>query len=375
MLSKVSEEIRELSHQDEQHIRFQNMGNGNSMAVPSERLKMHLLRSNEWAARKFEVYCEVWRTQQKALSPAFLQDICKYGIRVLISARTSSVVSEFAMEQKRTHSHDPNWLRPVIEGFRRDMERLFTKWEHIAEIDAKGLEYLLAAASGKPAVDLAAREIIDTRVRTRTLEAKIACVEARIEMAERSLGGMLTKETPAYRRHSVEQTLGRLKEDKRDFRSKLDEWQIRLNAALRRAEEITHGGVALNFTPSVTLSSAPTYSAETGIRTSQQPVSAEHEQPTETVVKLSQKKAGVQIAYRSVLKRAIKALLIGDSKLKDLDICRDLDADGAVELPEEWIIRENRSFVSAYMNPRLKPRIHTAISKVRTDLRRTGIID
>jgi len=48
-------------------------------------------------------------------------------------------------------------------------------------------------------------------------------------MAERSLRGMLTKETPAYRRHSVEQTLGRLKEDKRDFRSKLDEWQIRLN--------------------------------------------------------------------------------------------------------------------------------------------------
>jgi len=352
MMSKVSEEIRELSHQDEQHIRFQNMGNGNSMAVPSERLKMHLLRSNEWAARKFEVYCEVWRTQQKALSPAFLRDICKYGIRVLISARTSSVVSEFAMEQKRTHSHDPNWLRPVIEGFRRDMERLFTKWEHIAEIDAKGLEYLLAAASGKPAVDLAAREIIDTRARTRTLEAKIACLESRIEMAERSLGGMLTKETLAYRRHSVEQTLGRLKEDKRDFRSKLDEWQIRLNAALRRGEEITHGGVAHNITPS-----------------------AEHEQPTERVVKLSQKKAGVQVAYRSVLKRAIKALLIGDSKLKDLDICRDLDADGAVELPKEWIIHENRSFVLAYMNPHLKPRIHTAISKVRFDLRRTGVID
>ncbi len=157
-----------------------------------------------------------------------------------------------------------------------------------------------------------------------------------------------------------------------DFRSKLDEWQIRLNAALRRGEEIIHGGVAPNFTPPVTLSSAPTYSAETEIRANHQPISAEHEQRH---VKLSRKKAGAQIAYRSVLKRAIKALLIGDSKLKDLDICRDLDADGAVELPKEWIIRENRSFVLAYMNPRLKPRIHTAISKVRFDLRRTGIID
>ena len=51
MLSKVSEEIRQLSHEDEQHIRFQNMGNGNSMAVPSERLKMHLLRS-KWPIKK-----------------------------------------------------------------------------------------------------------------------------------------------------------------------------------------------------------------------------------------------------------------------------------------------------------------------------------
>jgi hypothetical protein len=50
MLSKVSDQIRALTHEDEGHVRFQNMGNANSMTVPSDRLKMHLLRSGEWAA-------------------------------------------------------------------------------------------------------------------------------------------------------------------------------------------------------------------------------------------------------------------------------------------------------------------------------------
>lgn len=126
MLGKLSEEIWLLSDQDDRNIHFQNMGNGNSVTVPSQRLQMYGLRTNEWAARKYEIYCEVWRLQQKPLSPGFLRAICKFGIRVLISARTSSVISEFAMEQRRTHSYDPNWLKPVTEAFRRDMERLFT---------------------------------------------------------------------------------------------------------------------------------------------------------------------------------------------------------------------------------------------------------
>jgi cytochrome c5 len=56
MQSKVSAEIRELITDDIGHIRFQNMHNGNSMTVPSQRLQMYRLRTDEWAARLYEGY-------------------------------------------------------------------------------------------------------------------------------------------------------------------------------------------------------------------------------------------------------------------------------------------------------------------------------
>ena len=51
MLSQVSQEVRVLIHEDEQLIYFQNIGNGNSLAAPSQKLKMQLLplRRMGWA--------------------------------------------------------------------------------------------------------------------------------------------------------------------------------------------------------------------------------------------------------------------------------------------------------------------------------------
>jgi hypothetical protein len=47
----------------------------------------------------------------------------------------------------------------------------------------------------------------------------MASLEARSKMAKSALNGMLTAETPAYRRANVEQNLSMLKEQHKELRS------------------------------------------------------------------------------------------------------------------------------------------------------------
>lgn len=80
-----------------------------------------------------------------------------------------------------------------------------------------------------------------------------------------------------------------------------------------------------------------------------------------------------KLGYRSTLKRAIALIFINNPKASDLEVCRGLDADGAVELPKTWSIERNRRFDIAYKNSVVRRRIEIAISKVRTDLRGRGL--
>jgi hypothetical protein len=58
--------------------------------------------------------------------------------------------------------------------------------------------------------------------------------------------------------------------------------------------------------------------------------------------------------------------LIKKPKATDLEICRGLDADGAVELPSSWKVRAGDwLFAEAYSNPRTRRKVEIAISKVR----------
>lgn len=78
--------------------------------------------------------------------------------------------------------------------------------------------------------------------------------------------------------------------------------------------------------------------------------------------------------YRAEWKRAAKNLIIETPKISDLQICRDLD-ESVIKLPKKWTRGENRSFEEAYRDTNLRQRIHTAISKIRADLRKTRVID
>ncbi|HEV3277204.1 MAG TPA: hypothetical protein VG860_10350 [Terriglobia bacterium] len=79
--------------------------------------------------------------------------------------------------------------------------------------------------------------------------------------------------------------------------------------------------------------------------------------------------------YRSELKRGILMQLIQHPDASDLEICRGLDADGAVELPADLKKGAgDRSFHEAYMDKSRRHRIEITISKVRADLRELGLL-
>lgn len=370
MQGKVSAEIRELITDDVGHIHFQNMHNSNSITVPSQRLRMQLLRSDECAARLYEGYCEIWRTQRRHLSPEFLRAIARHAISVLVSARKGAVADEFRREHQRTGSPHASWLQSAMDGFARDMILLLHKWEQASESDARTVQYMLESGPGGLAITRAAWEVITAKARIRTLEAGIASIEARIKMAESALNGMSMSETPPYRKASVEQSLSRLKDERKELRSGLDDWQVRLKAAFRDADEVERttgadsGTVAREMPDEGDLETAATPGEKP--RGSTQPVQAALNDLTETRNEPWQ-------VYTSPLKRAIMALLISKPDRSDLDICHELDIDGA-PLPDAWRMGDISFFESAYRDSRLRPRIQTMISKIRADLRRKRII-
>ena len=79
--------------------------------------------------------------------------------------------------------------------------------------------------------------------------------------------------------------------------------------------------------------------------------------------------------YRSSLKRSILVQLTRKPQASDLEICRALDEDGAEELPPSWRTKENaRSFVAAYRNSHARRKVEISISKIRSDLRKRGVL-
>jgi hypothetical protein len=81
------------------------------------------------------------------------------------------------------------------------------------------------------------------------------------------------------------------------------------------------------------------------------------------------------LKYRSEVKRAVLIQLTQSPRATDLEICRALDGDGAVDLPKTWKSAPgDRLFVDAYRDPSRRHGIEIAISKVRADLRKRGLL-
>ncbi len=81
------------------------------------------------------------------------------------------------------------------------------------------------------------------------------------------------------------------------------------------------------------------------------------------------------LKYRSEVKRAILIQLAQNPRATDLEICRGLDADGSLEMPQGWRGKStDRGFFDAYSDSSRRHNVEAAISKVRRDLRKQGLL-
>ena len=229
-LSEIALEFGAINNRDFHQIHYFNMGNENAITVPSQRFEMHLRRSDEMAARVYDMYCEVWLCQQRSMSPAFVRGICEHGIRTLISARKSAISDEFAREQARTRKPNSQWLKSAVDAFNRNMELLFAKWQRQAEFDAKSLAYMFEGISNSPALDVPAAEVIRERAQVRIAETKLASIEKMITATERALSAAESRPSDPYRIKTLEQTLARFNKDKQQCEG------------LRNTRQSKHGG-------------------------------------------------------------------------------------------------------------------------------------
>ncbi len=220
----------------------------------------------------------------------------------------------------------------------------------MAEIDAKSMEYMSAAAPNHPDLDKVATEVVHARAQLRIVETMLASIEARITMSERALSAAVTREPNPYRLKTMEQTLDRLKDEKQQRELRRDHCQAKVDAALSRSAGLRD----------------PSDEAA-------QKVSIESHRDEAETRKL-RKIPLSKVTYTSGTKRVIAMLLSITPDASDLEICRHFDADGMIDLPKTWTTGKNRSFEVAYKDPQHRRKIEKMISKVRTDLRRKGFI-
>ncbi len=59
-LQQLSYEIRKEIDADERRIGYENRGNYNDAAAPSQLLAAHEKWIDQWAQRTYQIYCDVW---------------------------------------------------------------------------------------------------------------------------------------------------------------------------------------------------------------------------------------------------------------------------------------------------------------------------
>lgn len=360
MLQDLAVQLQKLSQEDLQQFHYLNIGRGNQGAQLSQRLRIHLLRTDEWAARTYEIYCEVWRCQRRRLSPEFLRGICHYGIQILIPARTNTVIHEVHLEQERTHQYDTEFTKAVAASFKRDMDFLLGKWQRFAELDAASVEYLLSTSASDSAISKAAREIIHARARERYFDARLTMAEMKLKLSEKALDSAELRNGDAFRIKTIGQMVQKHKDERQEFLTQRQEWQSKLSAVLNDSADVQNADGRDQRTVAAVSDIVPAQTIETELQPS--------------VESKGKARPRRKARYKSPLKRAISLLLVESLDASDLEVCRGLDEDGAVELPASWTSAGNRRFELAYKSPKHKRKVEIMISKVRSDMRKKGLL-
>jgi hypothetical protein len=195
-LVDLSEEMNSRIKADESRIRFENRLNMNSSTVPYLVLQMKVERADEWARRKYEIYCAVWQTQGYTKSAAFVRGV-RAHIVAMLGVRAKSIANEFSRSVRGTNF--PGSLRTAhLNSLSLRMQRLQGRWHRRLEIEAKECEH----AERKARLE---RQMVQSGVATtKVLTGALAPADRQILRAENSQNvlearGGISKKKPGRR--------------------------------------------------------------------------------------------------------------------------------------------------------------------------------
>lgn len=138
--SEIALEMWDITKKEKERIRFENLGNQNSLAVPSLFLQMHREQTDEWSRRICQAYREVCLAQGGRISAEAIRAVFQHAIVTLFAARINAVRADLTMEASRT-GRNAAPVHAMLEAFAQEMERLKWRWSRKLEAEASECEH------------------------------------------------------------------------------------------------------------------------------------------------------------------------------------------------------------------------------------------
>lgn len=236
-LVNLAEEESESIRAEIGQIQFDNIGNSNSQAVPSQIIAMHLRRTEESIEKTYRIYCEVWEMQGHKKTAEFVRAVSSHVIPIIISARTGSVISQLSSQLARTGSQiEPHNAR--MPSFKQSMSRLAARCASNLEIEARECEHSERASLSNHQNGFDQRE---------NLRKAIAGRKAVIERINRNLDNLPAPGSSSrfgqpvqISQQSIDNLIRRRQEHEATL-AELEREEARLSALEGRAREVRNG--------------------------------------------------------------------------------------------------------------------------------------
>jgi hypothetical protein len=114
---------------------------GNTAAYFPRLFDSYEQLADERIKRLYDIHCEVWRDQNRPVTPAFIRAFRDQTAIPQIRLRKSAVISEV------TEPRTQRWRTPdgmALRGWSRRMDSLASRWNSKLEAKAVALEYSIA---------------------------------------------------------------------------------------------------------------------------------------------------------------------------------------------------------------------------------------
>jgi len=140
-LTQLSVEMNALLVSDEREIEFEGKKRGNAAYFLPTLLDNQVRRTDEWASRQYEIYCDCWHDQGHSITAEFVREVSKNGIVPLMHIRKGTIDQQLERKALKTNMPFDQHSINCIQLWHIRMDRLANKWERDLEAEARKIEH------------------------------------------------------------------------------------------------------------------------------------------------------------------------------------------------------------------------------------------